>query len=50
MQIFSFLTKRERIRIERGMLFYVTHPIYVLLRSVLYPFVKSISNTCALSH
>jgi hypothetical protein len=47
MHIFSFLNKRERIGIERGMLFHVTHPICVLLRSFLYPFAQFISNTCA---
>lgn len=47
MHIFSFLNKRERIGIERGILFHVTHPICVLLRSVLYPFAESISSTCA---
>lgn len=50
MHIFSFLNKRERIGIERGVLFYVTHPICVLLRSILYPFVKSLSSTFAWSH
>lgn len=38
MHIFSFLNEKERIGIERGMLFHVTNPICVLLRSVLYPF------------
>jgi len=47
MHIFSFLNKRERIAIERGMLFHVTHLICVLLRSVPYPYAESISNTCA---
>jgi len=31
MHIFSFLNKKERIGIERGMLFHVIHPICVLL-------------------
>jgi len=47
MHIFSFLNKRERIGIERGILFYVTYPICVLLRSFPYPFTGSISSTCA---
>jgi hypothetical protein len=50
MHIFSFLNKRERIGIERGMLFHVTHPICVSLRSVLYPFAESISSPCAWFH
>ena len=50
MHVFSFLNKRERIGIERGMQFHVTHPICVLLRSVLCPFADSISSTCAWFH
>lgn len=49
MHIFSFLDKRERIGIERGMLFHVTHP-FCVLRSVLYSFAESISSTFAWFH
>jgi len=50
MHIFSFLNKRERIGIERGMQFHVTYTISFLLRSVLYPFAEYISSTCAWFH
>jgi hypothetical protein len=50
MHIFSLLSYRERIGIERGKLFHVTNPIYALLRSVVYPFAEPISSTCARFH
>jgi hypothetical protein len=50
MHIFSFLNKRERIGIERGILFHVTYPIFVLLRSVLCQFAEFFSGTCAWFH